>query len=159
MKRAHLTVLACFAATLVPSVALPQMLPIPPGKWWERPRVAEELALTAEQQEKLESMTVDQARSLVDLKAAVEKAEIDLRVAADGEPLNPEKIRAAFSALQQARMRMEAERFEMLIRVRQTLTTPQWMRLKELTREWAERAGKEGELRDRVGPRPMRARP
>lgn len=159
MSQKTVVALVSIGAALAPSLAAAQLLPIPPGRWWDRPRVAQELVLSEEQKGKLESMMIDQARALVDLKAVVEKAEIDLRVAADSEPFDPERVRAAFSALQQARVRMEGERFEMLVQVRQTLTALQWTKLKKLTREWAGRAGKEAEIRERVGPRPMRARP
>lgn len=108
---------------------------LPPGKWWERPRVAQELGLTAEQKEKLEAASLESARAMIDLKAAVEKAELDLRVAGDADPLDARAARAAFAALQQARTRLESERFELLIRVRQVLTYAQWVRLREMTKD------------------------
>jgi len=117
---------------------------MPPGRWWERPRVAEELGITAEQRNKLDGLTLDHAKTMIDLKATVDKAEIDLRAAADSEPLDAARVRAAFAAMQQARGRLEGERFEMLLKVRQNLTTGQWQRLKELGQRLRERRGLEG---------------
>lgn len=117
---------------------------LPPGKWWERPKVAQELGLTAEQKQKLEAASLESARAMIDLKAALEKAELDLRVAGDADPLDPRAAREAFAALQQARMRLESERFELLIKVRQLLTREQWVRLREMTKDV---------LRERLGER------
>lgn len=108
---------------------------LPQGKWWERPRVAQELALSSEQKQKLEQASLESARVMIDLKAAVEKAELDLKVAGDAEPLDARAARAAFAALQQARMRLESERFELLLKVRQVLTHEQWVRLREMTKD------------------------
>ncbi len=145
-------------ATLEPLPGHGQVLQVPPGRWWERPRVAEELVLTAEQREQLEAASLSHARELVDLKAAVEKAEIDLRAAADREPFDAKAVRSAFAALQQARMRMETHRFEMLLAVRQVLTARQWERLKELTREWVREGERGKDIRDGMGPRSLRPR-
>jgi Spy/CpxP family protein refolding chaperone len=112
-----------------------QPLGVPQGRWWERPRVVEELALTAEQKERLEALTLEHARTMIDLKATVEKAELDLREAADAEPFDAVKVRAAFREMQQARTRLETERFEMLVRSREVLNAEQWRRLRELTRD------------------------
>jgi Spy/CpxP family protein refolding chaperone len=159
MNRRQVVSLLVAAGLLLPAVGAAQMLPIPPGRWWERPRVMEELALSTEQRAKLEEITLGHARELVDLKAAVEKAEIDLRAAADREPFEPARVRSAFAALQQARSRMEVQRFEMLLAIREVLTAPQWARLKELTREWVRETARDVGGRERGGPRPLRPRP
>jgi len=53
---------------------------------------------------------------MIDLKANVEKAELDLKAAAEEEPLVLARVRQAFQALQQARTRLDTERFEMLLK-------------------------------------------
>lgn len=129
---------------LLAGSALAQVPGVPPGRWWERPRVAEELGITAEQRDKLDTLTVGHAKVMIDLKATVDKAEIDLKAAADAEPLDAARVRAAFAAMQQARGRLEGERFEMLLKVRQTLTAGQWQRLRELGQRLRERRALEG---------------
>ena len=140
------------AAMLWTGAAAAQPLGVPPGRWWERPKVAEELSLQAEQRAKLDSVTLEHARTMIDLKAAVDKAELDLRVMAEGEPFDARAVRASFAALQQARLRLENERFEMLLKVREVLTAGQWARLKAMTSRLMEkvrenRRGPEGERR------------
>lgn len=116
---------------------------VPMGPWWERPKMAEHLALTPEQRSKLEAVTLDQARTMVDLKGAVEKAEIELRAASDAEPFNAKRVRDAFGVLIQARTKLETQRFEMLLKTREVLTAEQWGKLREFARERrAERAEK-----------------
>jgi len=123
------------ATLLVATGLAAQPLGVPPGRWWERPQVAEQLALTAEQKARLESLSVENARGMIDIKAAVEKAELDLRVVAEAEPFDAAKVRAAFRTVQQARTRLENERFEALLRVREVLSADQWRQLRELTRD------------------------
>jgi Spy/CpxP family protein refolding chaperone len=127
-----------------------QSLGVPPGRWWERPRVAEQLVLSPEQRDKLNSETINHSRTLVDLKATVEKAEIDLRVLGEAEPFSGKAAREGFRTLQAARQRLEAERFEMLIKVREILTREQWQKLQAmaaaLKQERRERAGDDEKL-------------
>ena len=123
------------ATLLVATGLAAQPLGVPPGRWWERPQVAEQLALTAEQKARLEALSVENARGMIDVKGSVEKAELDLRVAAEAEPFDAAKVRAAFRTVQQARTRLENERFEALLRVREVLSAEQWRQLRELTRD------------------------
>jgi Spy/CpxP family protein refolding chaperone len=116
-----------------------QPLAVPPGRWWERPRVAEQLALTAEQRSSLDAMALAHAKTMVDLKGEVEKAELDLRVASEAEPFDVKRVREAFAVLQQRRSRLELERFEMLLKVREVLTTEQWKKLAGLVRDTVRR--------------------
>lgn len=129
-------------------------LDVPSGRWWDRPRVAEELGLTPEQRAKLEQVTAQGAKAMIDARAAVEKAELELRLLAEKEPLDAKKLREAFQALQQARQKLEWERFEMLLSVRQTLSPDQWRKLRTVVRErLEERRERLEERRERRGER------
>ena len=119
---------------LAAGVAAAQTFDVPQGRWWERPMVAGRLGLSPDQVKQLDSTTYTFARRMVDLKAAVEKAQIDLRAAAEAEPFAPDKVREAFAVLQQARTRLETERFDMLLKVRELLTPDQWSKLQQLAR-------------------------
>jgi len=141
------------AAMAVGGLASAQPLGIPPGRWWEQPRVAEQLGLTADQTQQLNTLTFGHARTMVDLKGAVERAQIDLRAAAETDPFDAKQVRQSFAALQQTRMRLEAERFDMLLKVRQVLTTDQWHKLREIIRQRRERGEEPG---GEAGRRPLR---
>jgi len=148
---------AALVALLAAGAATAEPLGVPPGRWWAQPRIAEQVGLSAEQTQQLESLTVNHLRSMVDLKAVVEKAQIDLRAAAETDPFDAKQVRTAFAALQQARTRLETERFEMLLKVRQVLTTEQWRKLRDIVRERRER-GEEpgGQMGGRPQPRKWR---
>lgn len=155
------TVAVCLTvlAALPPRAA--QALDVPPGRWWDRPVVARQLGLSAQQQRSIETITVTHARAMVDLKANVEKAELDLGIAADESPFVAERVRQAFTALVRARTALENERFEMILRIREVLSDEQWQRLRRLAEEARRRAALGGEPGPRGGPprgRPIRPR-
>ncbi len=143
MKTLAVTGVLSAGLILAANGARAQGMGVPMGRWWERPKVAEQLGLTQEQTQKLEAITLDGARAMVDLKAAVQKAGIDLRAASDIDPFQPDKVRAAFQVMQQARAKLETQRFEMLLKVRGVLTAPQWHQLRELIRERGPMRGRE----------------
>ena len=114
------------------------------GRWWQRPQVAEQLALTPAQKQKHEKITLDGARAMVDLKSAEEKAQIDLRATSEAEPFQPDHVREAFHVLLQARQRLEMQRFDVLLKVRSVLSADQWQKLRDLIRERGAMRGREG---------------
>ena len=130
---------------LAAGVAAAQTFDVPQGRWWERPLVAGRLGLSPDQVKGLDAATYAFARRMVDLKATVEKAAIDLRAASDAEPFAPDKVRQAFAVLQQARGRLETERFDMLLKVRELLTPDQWSKLQQLARARRAEKGNGGE--------------
>ena len=99
---------------------------LPPGKWWENPRLAERIDLSQEQQNQISEVVYAHARRMIDLKAAVDLAGLDLRQSVDTGGFDPDAVRAAFQSFQDARRKLENERFEMLLAVRQVLTDEQW---------------------------------
>ena len=129
-------VIALAVAAIAAAPALfAQGLGVPPGRWWMLPAVERTMNLSAEQRAALEDVTVKHARAMIDLKAAVDRAELDLRVTADARPFDAAKARAAFERLVAARGDLERERFELLVGIRTVLDADQWEQLKELTRD------------------------
>ena len=118
-----------------------QPLAVPPGRWWDRPRIAAELGLSDEQRHSLDGVALAHAKTMVDLKAEVEKRELDLRAAAGDEPFDAKRVREAFAVLQQRRTALEQERFELLLKVREVLSAEQWRKLAGLARERLRRQG------------------
>ena len=149
---------AAAAGVVIAGSTWAQPLTIPPGRWWERPRIAAELGLAAEQRATLDTLALAHAKTMVDLKGEVEKAELDLRMTSDTEPFDARGVREAFALLQQRRARLELERFELLLKVREVLTTEQWRKLTTIVRD-ALRREVGGELDESQGPRrPLRPR-
>jgi Spy/CpxP family protein refolding chaperone len=107
---------------------------LPPGRWWEDQRVVGRIGLTDKQQVRIREVVYQHARRMIDLKADVDKAGLDLAGTVDQRDFDPAPVRAAFAHFQAARHKLETERFEMLLEVRQILTYEQWQRIEEMKR-------------------------
>ena len=117
-------------AILLTTAALPaRTFALPPGKWWETPRLVEYIQLTPEQRTQIGDLVYNHAQRMIDLNAGVERTKLALQRQVDLDELDPNAVRKAFSAFQDARRRLEDDRFEMLLAVRQLLTREQWDRL------------------------------
>ena len=69
---------------------------------------------------------------MIDLKADVDKAGLDLAESVDQQEFDPAPVRAAYAVFQTARKKLENERFEMLLDVRKILTYEQWQKIEEI---------------------------
>ena len=105
----------------------------------EDQRVASRIGLTEEQQEQIRDVVFAHARRMIDLKAAVDKAGLDLAGSVDQRVFDPAPVRAAYAVFQTARQKLENERFEMLLEVRQVLTYEQWQQIEEIKRRMQQR--------------------
>ena len=105
---------------------------LPPGKWWENPRLVDHIGLADEQQDQIRGIVFQHARRMIDLKADVDKAGLDLAESVDQQDFDPAPVRAAYAVFQTARQKLENERFEMLLEVRLILTYDQWQKIEEI---------------------------
>ncbi|HLG95818.1 MAG TPA: periplasmic heavy metal sensor [Bryobacteraceae bacterium] len=97
--------------------------------WWSRPEIRRDLKLTPDQQRQIQS-TVRQFRPrLIDIRAAVEKAEIDLQAQFDHDPVDPAKTNQAIDRLITARGDLTRTLSELSLRLRMLLTEQQWQEL------------------------------
>lgn len=151
MKKFFVACVICVA--VLPLAA--QELDLPPGKWWEDPRVSQRIGLGEEQQQQISDLVYAGARRMIDLKAAVDRAGLDLAEVVNRSEFDPEAVRAAYVAFQTARQKLENARFDMLLDVRQVLTYEQWQKLQELKRRAQQMRGQQR----RPGQRPQGERP
>ncbi len=105
---------------------------LPPGKWWRRPEIINQLSLSDEQQSRLDSTYVAAAPDLIDLRAAVEKANVALRAELDQPQLDRQKIRVFATRLSEARGRLFDRELMMLVDMRSVLTDTQWNHMRNL---------------------------
>jgi Spy/CpxP family protein refolding chaperone len=90
--------------------------------------------LTEEQQRAIGDLVYRHAHQMIDLNANLKKAELALADAVDQDDFDTAAVRKAFAEFQNARRDLEIERFEMLLAVRESLTTEQWNELLEIRR-------------------------
>jgi hypothetical protein len=124
MRRLAIAAIALFTV----SSAFAQ--PLPPGKWWRRPEIIQTLALSDEQQDRLETIFRASAAELIDLKADIDKANIALRGELDRPQLDRVAIHRIATHLSEARGRLFDRELMMLIEMRGVLTDPQWNRMR-----------------------------
>lgn len=97
--------------------------------WWGRPEIRRDLKLSPDQQRQIQA-TVKQFRPhLIDVRAEVEKAEIDLQAQFDHDPVDPGKTNEAIDRLVTARSDLTKTLSEMSLRLRMLLTEQQWQQL------------------------------
>jgi hypothetical protein len=126
MKR---SVLIVAALLLIASIAEAQRLP--PGKWWRRAEVIRELALSADQQDRLDDVFAQAADELIDAKADVEKLQVALRSEIDRTQLRRAEIQKVVANLNVARGKLFERELMMLVDMRAVLNETQWNRLRQ----------------------------
>ncbi len=104
-------------------------LHMPPGRWWNDPDIAQSVGLSAAQIKRMDE-TFDGARDhLIDLDAAVRKAEGGLQSLLDTDPIDRGKVMAQVEKLTQAKSELEKAAAQMLLDIRVQLTHDQWVKL------------------------------
>lgn len=124
---------------------------MPPGKWWRRQEVVQRLAITDEQQTRLDAVFRNAANELIDAKAEVEKQNVALRGELDQPQLSRERIQRVAARLSEARARLFERELMMLVEMRGVLSGSQWSRLRTMLDARAEHQRPDGQ---RNRPRP-----
>jgi Spy/CpxP family protein refolding chaperone len=107
----------------------------PMGAWWNSDEVRQKLGLTEDQVKKLQESFRDHRGKLVDLRADLEKREMELQDLMEADAPDLAKIQLLTDQLIAARGRLQKEFMSMLLKVRTVVTKEQWHALRELRRE------------------------
>jgi Spy/CpxP family protein refolding chaperone len=105
---------------------------LPPGKWWRRPEMIQQLQLSDEQQTRLDGIFRTSADELIDLRGGVEKANVALHSELDSPQLDRQKIRAMAAHLSELRGRLFDRELMMLVDMRAVLSDTQWNRMRQV---------------------------
>jgi Spy/CpxP family protein refolding chaperone len=116
------------------------------GRWWNNPKVVEQLKLTDEQRKAFDGILLDHRAKLIDLRASLEKAELTLEPLMSDDPPNETKILAQIDKVAQARAELEKANAGFLLAIRAKLTPEQWKQVQAF-RANHEREGRGGEER------------
>jgi hypothetical protein len=92
----------------------------------------DELGLSDKQMEQLKEIRTTFAKEMIDLKAAVDKAEIDVRNLSVDSKAKSADIQAAFNVSQQKKDALESGKISSLLKMRDILTVEQRDKLKDL---------------------------
>jgi len=103
--------------------------PGPPGRWWTDPALVQKLALTADQQKRIDSLFQQSRLKLIDLSAGVQKEEAVLEPLLEGDRPDESQVLAQIDRIAQARAELEKANARMLLGFRGVLTLDQWKKL------------------------------
>jgi len=105
---------------------------LPPGKWWRRPEVIQSLALTTEQQDRLENVWRAASTDLIDFRGEVEKQNVALRIELDRPQIDRRALQGVAARLNAARGRPFERALMMLVDMRGVLSDSQWNRMRAM---------------------------
>jgi len=111
--------------------------PLPMGlhgqrAWWKDAKVRQELQLTDDQSQKIESISREHQMREIDLRAEVEKQSLLLHQQMEAESPDTAQALAQVDKLSQARAQLEKSQVELVLAIRHILTAEQAKRLREL---------------------------
>jgi Spy/CpxP family protein refolding chaperone len=107
----------------------------PPGMWWHNPDLVQKLALTPDQQKRMDDILQQSRLQLVDLRANVEKQELLMEPMLAANPPDTNKVLAQIDHIAQARAELEKANAKMLLGIRNVLTPDQWTKLQAEERD------------------------
>lgn len=109
------------------------------GRWWDNPRVAQQIGLTDDQKKKMDDILQQHRLRLIDLHAALDKDQVMLRPMLQADQLDEAKILAQIDTIAQARAELEKANARMLFGIRKVLTPDQWKKVQALVAEHRDR--------------------
>ena len=129
LKRVIVCVLL-YTVAVLPGIAICQDRPF--GKWWQDPRMCDQLNLTDEEKNKLDEYYTDSRRRLIDLKSRLEKERFELDTLLESEEVDNDAVRHQFEKLEQARSKLSEERFNFLMKSRTILGNKRFQEVKRM---------------------------
>ena len=109
------------------------MRPGPPGRWWNNPDLVQKLALTPDQQKRIEDLFQQNRLKLIDLNASLQKEETIMEPLMSAEQPDESRILSQIDRVTQARAELEKANARMLFGMRRILTADQWKKLQAET--------------------------
>lgn len=100
--------------------------------WWSKPVIAKQLNLTNVQRQQIRSTVIQYRPRLIDIRAEVNKAEIDLQAQFDHDPVDQAQANQAIERLIAARTDLTRTLSQMSLKLRSVLTEQQWRDLQRL---------------------------
>jgi Spy/CpxP family protein refolding chaperone len=151
------------------------------GQFWNNPNLVKQLNLTDDERKAMDGILQDHRMKLIDLQAALQKAEVTMSPLMKADTPNRSAIEAQIDKVVQARADLEKANSRFLLDIRMQLTPDQWKQLRTMresrmerghdgrdgqdghdARGWGQRpgmGGPGGQFRHRQGPPPAGAAP
>lgn len=126
------------------------------GRWWNNQNMIDRLKLTDDQRKAMDQILIDHQKELIDKRADVEKAEVDMEPLMQDDQPNEGRVLAQIDKVAQARAELEKANARFLLAIRAKLSADQWKELKAARAERMQRRGwhRGGEGNGPQGPPP-----
>lgn len=122
--------LLCLVALAAVLPAVGQNMPRGTYAWWDSP-VVKDLNLSKDQLQKVQATVHDSRSRLIDLRASVQKAELDVEDAFNAETFDARRATEAVDRLAAARAETGKSLALLSVNLRSVLTTEQWRELQK----------------------------
>jgi Spy/CpxP family protein refolding chaperone len=126
------------------------------GRWWNNPSMVDKLKLTDDQRKGMDQILLDHRKDLIDKRATLERAEVDLEPMMQDDQPNESQVLAQIDKVAQARAELEKANARFLLAIRARLSPDQW---KQLKAERAQRMEQHRGWRDRRNGQPQEPPP
>jgi periplasmic protein CpxP/Spy len=113
------------------------------GRWWNNPKVVEQLKLTDEQRKAFDGILLEHREKLIDLRANEEKAELAMESLVNADQQDEAPILAQIDKVAQARAELEKANARFLLAIRNKLTPEQWKQIKAFRADHGQERGSE----------------
>ena len=114
------------------------------GRWWNNPKVVEQLKLTDAQRKSFDGILLEHREKLIDLRANVEKAELEMEPLMSADQPNEGRVISQIDKVAQARAELEKANARFLLAIRSKLTPEQWKQVQAFrANHGPERGGRE----------------
>lgn len=117
-------------AALFLAAGIAQAQQMPPGKWWRREGIVQQLQLTNDQQERLDDIFTKAADGLIDARGDVEKLQVALRAEIERPQLRRAEVQRIAARLSEARGKQFEREVMMLVDMRGVLNDSQWTKMR-----------------------------
>src|SRR5215472_5277633 len=105
------------------------------GRWWNNPKVADQLKLTDDQRKSMDDILQQHMENLVDMRGNLEKAELGMQPLMSQDQPNESAILAQIDKVAQARAELEKANARFLLALRAKLSPDQWKQLQTIRQE------------------------
>ena len=100
--------------------------------WWSKPVITRQLNLTNGQRQQIRATVLQYRPHLIDVRAEISKAEIDLEAQFEHDPVDQAKANQAIERLIAARSDLTRTLSQLSLKLRTVLTEQQWRDLQRL---------------------------
>lgn len=105
------------------------------GQFWNNPKIVERLKLTDDQRKAMDGILQQHRMTLIDLRANVEKAELQMEPLMRADEPNENAILAQIDKIAQGRAELEKANARFLLALRSKLTPDQWKQVQQFREE------------------------